>query len=103
MATAGAAWYLSWPPPPEGELMAGTTTDLERELGELLDKERFPPPEEFRRDALIKDMSVHEEAAGTPVAWWAKQAEALHWFSLPERTLDDDDPPFFKWFEGGKI
>jgi acetyl-CoA synthetase len=83
--------------------MAGTTTDLERELAELLDQEWFQPPEDFRRDALIKDLSEHEEAARDPVAWWAKQAEALHWFTPPERTLDDSDPPFYKWFEGGRI
>jgi acetyl-CoA synthetase len=81
--------------------MAGVTTDLERQLGELLEQERFEPPEEFRRTALIKDLSVHEEAAKDPVAWWAKQSEALHWYTRPERGLDDVHPPFFKWFEGG--
>jgi acetyl-CoA synthetase len=81
--------------------MAGTTTDLERQLSELLEQERFEPPEAFRAAALIKDRSVHEEAAADPVAWWAKQAEALHWFKKPERTLNDENPPFFKWFEGG--
>jgi acetyl-CoA synthetase len=83
--------------------MAGTTTDLERELAQLLERERFEPPEEFRRQALIQDLSVHEEAAKDPVAWWAKQAEALHWFEPPQRTLDDENPPFYRWFEGGKI
>jgi acetyl-CoA synthetase len=83
--------------------MAGTTTDLEKELAELLEQERFEPPEEFKANALIKDMSVHEEAAKDPVAWWRKQAEALHWFAAPDSTLNDEDPPFYKWFEGGKI
>ena len=84
--------------------MAGTTTDLERELADLLEQERFAPPEEFKADALIKDMSVHEEAAKDPAAWWARQAEELlDWFSPPQRNLDDDSPPFYKWFEGGKV
>jgi len=83
--------------------MASIDTNLERELADLLSRERFPPPEEFRRRALITDLSVHEEAERDPVAWWAKQAEALHWFAPPQRTLNDDDPPFYKWFEGGKI
>jgi acetyl-CoA synthetase len=83
--------------------MAGTTTDLERQLSELLEQERFEPPEEFRRNALIKDMSVHEAAAKDPVGWWNEQSRALHWFAPPQRTLDDENPPFFKWFEGGKI
>jgi len=84
--------------------MAGTTTDLERQLGELLEQERFEPPEGFRRDALITDMSVHEEAAKDPAGWWLTQAKAiLDWYAEPQRALDDENPPFYKWFEGGTI
>jgi acetyl-CoA synthetase len=83
--------------------MAGTTTGLEKQLAELLERERFEPPEEFKANALIKDLSVHEEAAEDPVAWWREQARALHWFAEPETALDDDKPPFYKWFEGGKV
>ena len=36
--------------------------ELERELEELLDQERFPPPEEFREPALWSDPAVYEEA-----------------------------------------
>jgi acetyl-CoA synthetase len=83
--------------------MAGTTTDLEKELAELLEQERFEPPEEFKANALIKDTSVHEEAAKDPVAWWRAQADALDWFAEPETALDDGDAPFYKWFAGGRI
>src|SRR4051794_41266029 len=83
--------------------MAGTTTNLERELAELLEQERFEPPEEFKANALIQDLSVHEQAAKDPVAWWAEQARALHWFSEPQTALDDSDPPFYKWFAGGTL
>ncbi len=81
--------------------MAGTTTDLERQLAELLEQERFEPPEAFKAKALITDLSVHEAAAKDPVGWWNEQARALHWFSEPQRALDDENPPFYKWFEGG--
>jgi acetyl-CoA synthetase len=81
--------------------MAGTTTDLERQLAELLEQERFEPPEAFKANALITDLSVHEAAAKDPVGWWNEQARALHWFSEPQRALDDENPPFYKWFEGG--
>ena len=74
--------------------MAGTTTDLERQLAELLEQERFEPSEAFVADALITDLSVHEAAAEDPVGWWSEQAKALHWFSPPERALDEADPPF---------
>jgi acetyl-CoA synthetase len=81
--------------------MAGTTTDLERQLAELLEQERFEPPETFKANALITDLSVHEAAAKDPVGWWNEQARALHWFSEPQRALNDENPPFYKWFEGG--
>ncbi|HWH95995.1 MAG TPA: AMP-binding protein, partial [Baekduia sp.] len=83
--------------------MAGTTTDLEKHLAELLEQERFEPPEEFKANALITDLSVHEEAAKDPAGWWREQARALHWFAEPETALNDDNPPFYTWFEGGKV
>jgi acetyl-CoA synthetase len=76
--------------------------DLEQELERLLDQETFDPPEEFKKNALIQDESVYEEAAKDPAAWWAEQAKALHWFNDWDTTLDDSNPPFFKWFQGGK-
>ena len=82
--------------------MAGTASDLEHQLAELLEQERFEPPEEFKANALIKDLSVHEQAATDPVAWWREQARALHWFEEPTAALNDANPPFYKWFEGGK-
>jgi len=84
--------------------MSDTThTDLEHELGELLEQERFEPPEEFKANALITDMSVHEAAERDPVAWWSEQTKALHWFTEPTAGLDDSNPPFYKWFEDGRI
>ena len=37
------------------------------------------------------------------MAWWAEQAEDLDWFQKWDTALNDSDPPFYKWFEGGKI
>src|SRR4051812_27028217 len=83
--------------------MATQEEGLERQLEELLEVESFDPPSEFVEQALIKDMSVHEAAAQDPVAWWAEQARELDWFTEPTKVLDDDDPPFFKWFEDGTL
>jgi len=77
--------------------------DLDQELAGLLDVERFPPPEAFREQALLKDPAVYELAAADPQAWWVEQAEQLHWFSPWQHVLDDSDPPFYKWFTGGKL
>jgi acetyl-CoA synthetase len=81
----------------------GQSATLEQELGELLDQERFDPPEDFAGAALITDLSEHEAAREDPQGWWAKQAKALHWFQEWDTVLDDANPPFYKWFVGGKI
>jgi acetyl-CoA synthetase len=83
--------------------MATQERGLEQELEELLNVEKFDPPEAFVADALVKDMSLHEEAAKDPAAWWAEQAKALDWFTEPTKALNDDDPPFYKWFEDGRL
>jgi len=79
------------------------SSDLERELGELLEQETFDPPAEFVENALLSDPKIYEEAAADPVAWWEKQAEDLHWFEKWDTALDDSNPPFYSWFTGGKI
>jgi acetyl-CoA synthetase len=76
---------------------------LDRELAGLLDVERFEPPAEFRERALLNDPAVYEQAAADPQAWWAAQAEELHWFRKWDTVLDDSDPPFYKWFVGGTL
>jgi len=78
--------------------------NLEAEFDELLERERFEPTEDFRGAALIDDESPHAEAARDPQAWWAKLArEQLDWFEEWETVLDDSNPPFYKWFVGGKL
>jgi acetyl-CoA synthetase len=76
---------------------------LDRELAELLEVETFEPSPEFREHALLSDPAVYEEAARDPQAWWAGQAERLHWFEPWETVLDDSNPPFYKWFTGGRL
>ncbi len=34
--------------------------------------------------------------------FWSEQAEKLHWFKKWDKVLDDSNPPFYKWFTGGK-
>jgi acetyl-CoA synthetase len=77
---------------------------LEQQLSELLEVERFAPPEEFRRQALLKGPGVYEQAARDPEAWWAGQAEELlDWTQTWDVVLDASDPPFYKWFVGGRL
>src|SRR6185436_9507422 len=76
---------------------------LERELESLLDVERFEPPGEFQEHALIGDPSIYEEAGRDPERWWETQAAELDWFEPWHQALDWSNPPFAKWFVGGKL
>jgi acetyl-CoA synthetase len=77
---------------------------LERELSELLEVERFEPPDEFRERALLADPAVYKEAAADPEAWWLRQAtELLDWTQEPSESLDESNPPFYKWFADGQL
>jgi len=79
-------------------------TALERELEGLLSVERFEPPAEFAASALLNDPAVYEEAAADPPAWWLRQArQLLDWVEEPSESLDDSDPPFYKWFADGRL
>ena len=80
-----------------------TGTSLEQELEALQEVERFPPPEDFRANAVVQDPGIYEEAERDPEAFWAKQAEQLHWFEKWDQVLDWSNPPFAKWFIGGKL
>ena len=89
--------------------MADTATtgtseqSLESKLEEMLEIEKFEPPEEFVKQALLDDPSVYEEADEDWKGWWMKQAKELHWFKEPSQDVDESNPPFFKWFADGKI
>ncbi|MEA2143323.1 MAG: acetyl-CoA synthetase, partial [Solirubrobacteraceae bacterium] len=78
--------------------------DLQTELEELLDVEKFDPPEGFRESALVKDDSIYEEAEADWQGFWERQArELVDWSQEWDTVLDDSDPPFYKWFTGGRL
>ena len=68
----------------------------------LQENRKFPPPDEFRRQAHIRDGSVHERAAADYEAYWAEQAGKLDWIRPWDRVLEWK-PPRAKWFVGGKL
>src|ERR1700759_439670 len=76
---------------------------LDAQLAGLLEVEKFPPPADFAEQALRNAPAVYEQAAADPQGWWSAQAERLDWFQQWTRVLDDDDPPFYKWFTGGSL
>ena len=73
----------------------------------LQEKRLFPPAAEFSRQAHIKSLEdyqqLYEKAKADPQKFWADLAETeLHWFGKWDTVLDWQ-PPFAKWFVGGKI
>lgn len=73
----------------------------------LHEKRLFHPSEDFSKQARIKSMEeyreLYEKAKANPEAFWAELAEnELHWFKKWDQVLDWQ-PPFAKWFVGGKI
>ncbi len=76
---------------------------LEAQLEEMLEIERFDPPPDFVKNALLSDPAVYDEAERDWKGWWLRQAKELDWFVEPSETLDDSNPPFYKWFSDGKI
>ncbi len=63
---------------------------------------RFAPPEEFTANANLT-AAAYDEAAADRLGFWAQQAERLTWDTRWDQVLDWSNPPFAKWFVGGKI
>jgi acetyl-CoA synthetase len=70
----------------------------------MLDEQRkFPPPDEFRRQATIRDDAPYREAGADLEGFWAKLAgEKLEWMRKWDRVLEWN-PPNAKWFVGGEL
>jgi acetyl-CoA synthetase len=77
---------------------------LEKQLESMLDIEKFPPQDDFRKQALVTDESMYEEAAEDLEGFWQRQAdELIDWAEKPTQTLDESNAPFYKWFADGKL
>ena len=62
---------------------------------------KFPPTPEFAAAANAK-ADMYGEAKADRLAFWEKQARALHW-DEPWTQVLDWKRPFAKWFIGGKL
>src|ERR1700712_4163966 len=83
--------------PPMGENVSNET------LSNLSHEERrFEPPAELAENANLKK-EAYDEAENDRLAFWEKQAERLDWDTKWDQVLDWDNPPFAKWFVGGKL
>lgn len=70
--------------------------------GLLVETRRFPPPPEFVGQANMRDPSVYERARRDPEGFWASIARELQW-DEPWHTVMEWNPPWVKWFVGGRL
>ncbi|MEB3264834.1 MAG: AMP-binding protein, partial [Synechococcus sp.] len=73
----------------------------------LREQRVFPPPAEIAQGAEIGSLEAYqalvERIDADPNAFWGEQArEHLHWFEPFHTVLNWSDPPFARWFEGGR-
>jgi len=73
-----------------------TLSNLSRE------ERRFEPPAELAANANVT-ADAYEAADRDRLAFWAEQAGRISWAEQPQETLDWSNPPFAKWFVGGKL
>ena len=46
---------------------------------------------------------LFEASLADPAAFWADAARAVDWTRAPRRILDDDRPPFYRWFPDAEL
>jgi acetyl-CoA synthetase len=68
----------------------------------------FPPPEEFTKQANISGMQAYQalcaEAEKDYLKFWANRAtEQILWHKPFTQILDDQTPPFYRWFGDGEL
>ncbi len=66
------------------------------------EERRFEPPAEFAANANVT-AEAYEEAERDRLGFWEQQAERLDWDTKWDKVLDWDNPPFAKWFVGGRL
>jgi acetyl-CoA synthetase len=78
-------------------------TDGSETLSNLSTESRsFPPSTEFAGQAnATEEMYAHADA--DRAAFWAEQADHLHWARRWDQVLDWTGAPVAKWFVGGKL
>src|SRR5262245_35024412 len=68
------------------------------------EEEYYSPPESFIRQANLEDSAVNERFAEKNFPkCFEEYADMLRWSRRWDNVLDTSEPPFWKWFTGGKL
>ncbi|MDT4988095.1 MAG: acetyl-CoA synthetase [Micromonosporaceae bacterium] len=68
----------------------------------LSETRQFPPPPALAANANVT-ADAYEVAAADRLGFWETQAKRLVWAQPWNQVLDWSNPPFAKWFVGGKL
>jgi acetyl-CoA synthetase len=69
----------------------------------MAENRRFVPSEDFKRQALVVDTSMYDEAAVDDEGFWARQAGELLEWSRQWDSIVEWELPYAKWFVGGQL
>jgi len=47
--------------------------------------------------------TLYQRAMQDPEGFWGEAAAAVDWDEAWQQVLDDSDPPFYRWFRGGRL
>jgi propionyl-CoA synthetase len=47
--------------------------------------------------------AAHDRSIRDPEGFWGEAADGIQWIRRPRRVLDDDRPPFYRWFPDGVL
>ncbi|HYN30123.1 MAG TPA: AMP-binding protein [Dermatophilaceae bacterium] len=47
--------------------------------------------------------AAYQRSISDPDGFWGEAAAAIEWTRPPEKALDDSNPPFYRWFTGGRL
>ncbi|HKJ58807.1 MAG TPA: acetyl-coenzyme A synthetase N-terminal domain-containing protein, partial [Halobacteriales archaeon] len=68
----------------------------------LTEQDYFRPPPQFVGQANVADPAVYDRFDDFPEGF-TEYAELLDWDERWDEVLDDSNPPFYRWFVGGKL
>ena len=68
-----------------------------------LEDRHFPPPEGFKERSLVAGTFLYDEADRDVEGFWARQAAALLDWREDWHTICQWEPPFARWFVGGRL
>ena len=72
------------------------------EQAQLTGEVFYPSPDVVNGANIQEYETLYRRSLEDPQGFWGERADELEWFQKWDKVLDDSNPPFFKWFVGGK-